>query len=102
MYVGPYGAGAASSSVSGGLRASILAPFWSPLTPLWTPLGTLAALAVVLDFWLDFVCRPGLGGGSQPLRWKWSPLLRLVTFGVKTEVSLESGAFSGFPEYLLR
>ncbi len=30
------------------------------------------------------------------------PGLRLVTFGRKTELSLQRGAFSGFPEYLLR
>ncbi len=42
------------------------------------------------------------GGGRGQLRWTWSPGMRLVTFGVETEVSLERGAFSGFPEYLLR
>ena len=41
-------------------------------------------------------------GGSNHRRWEWSPGMRLVTFGRKTELSLQRGAFSGFPEYLLR
>ena len=42
------------------------------------------------------------GGGSNHRRWSWLPGMCLVTFGLKTELSLERGAFSGFPEYLLR
>ena len=38
--------------------------------------------------------RHDVGSGVTPLR--------LLTFGLKREVSLERGAFSGFPEYLLR
>ncbi len=45
-------------------------------------------------------------GGEQPTATNCGgsvvPPLRLVTFGSKTELSLERGAFSGFPEYLLR
>jgi len=40
--------------------------------------------------------------GSNHRRWTRSPGMRLLTFGLKTELSPERGAFSGFPEYLLR
>jgi len=41
-------------------------------------------------------------GDSDHLQGKGLPRLRLLTFGLKTEVSLERGAISGFPEYLFR
>ncbi len=41
-------------------------------------------------------------GGSDQLREKGLPGMCLLTFGLKTELSLQRGAFSGFPEYLLR
>ena len=44
----------------------------------------------------------GAGGGATNYGGLVVPGLRLVTFGRKTELSLERGAFSGFPEYLLR
>ncbi len=44
----------------------------------------------------------GGGGGAATLQGEWLPGMCFLTFGLKTEVSLERGAFSGFPEYLLR
>ena len=41
-------------------------------------------------------------GGRGHRRWARLPGMCLLTFGLKTELSLERGAFSGFPEYLLR
>ena len=44
----------------------------------------------------------GRGGGATTDGERVVPGMCLVTFGLKTEVSLERGAFSGFSEYLLR
>ena len=44
----------------------------------------------------------GVRGGATHCEGSLVTLLRLVTFGMKTEVSLESGAFSGFQGYLFR
>ncbi len=41
-------------------------------------------------------------GGSDQLREERLPGMCLLTFGLKTELSLQRGAFSGFPEYLFR
>ena len=66
---------------------SILESFWEPSSPLYS-------------FWVARVAKKGhkregktkkseiLGagrGGSNTLRWTWSPPLRLVTFGVEAE-----------------
>ncbi len=44
----------------------------------------------------------GAGGGATTDVGRGVPGMCLVTFGRKTELSLQRGAFSGFPEYLLR
>ena len=97
-----------------------MAPFWSHFGMLWGSFGVhFAALGCLLGFWaamfavgwlsfwsagfgLDFGC----GGGGR--RWRVPGSGSLVAgmcfliFGVRTEVSLQSGAFSGVPGYLVR
>ena len=48
-------------------------------------------------FWV-----PAGGGGVRHDVGSGVTPLCFLTFGFKTELSLERGAFSGFPEYLLR
>ena len=96
---------------------------WHPMAPFWSHFGRLlgsfgphfAALGGLLAFlaamfelcWcsccsagfgLDFGC----GGWRSHYRGSVVAGMCFLIFEVRTEVSLQSGAFSGFPGYLLR
>ena len=92
---------------------SLLAPFLAPfLESFWEPSSSLYSFwssgwpkqahkteakkrRKKVTFWVP------AGGATTDVE-RLVPGMCFLTFGLKTELSLQRGAFSGFPEYLLR
>ena len=89
----------------GSIFGSILESFWEPSSSLysfWSSGWPKQAhkkekkkRGKKVIFW-------GRQGGRAPYGERGVPGMCLLTFGLKTELSLQRGAFSGFPEYLFR